>query len=243
MLNFPSRDWRIWFYCGSSQKHSICSLCLISIYWILYETTNTKLCQKMPLTRSGSKKPSDNFGRTIADNLALSKFLANLNSYVSYITPHLKSDGSNMSQWIDSVNDLAHLLFDIKTFSEMRITLIGSMNPWITRFCISWILWLRLIFDKFWRMRTLPWMCFRCWRSIFTIQWGLVNLSSSTLWLRWIPPFCQGTSSNFSQSCFNCLVYVLILLLTVQGLFLQALTAPPMGTSKTQLKNLILAAD
>ncbi|KNZ62837.1 putative signal peptide protein [Puccinia sorghi] len=120
-----------------SQKHSICSLCLISIYWILYETTNTKLCQKMPLTRSGSKKPSDNFGRTIADNLALSKFLANLNSYVSYITPHLKSDGSNMSQWIDSVNDLAHLLFDIKTFSEMRITLIGSMNPWITRFCIS----------------------------------------------------------------------------------------------------------
>ncbi|POW14611.1 hypothetical protein PSTT_02827 [Puccinia striiformis] len=47
---------------------------------------------------------------------ALAKFLSNPQAYVSYISPQLLSDGSNISQWLDSLEDLALLVFGIRKF-------------------------------------------------------------------------------------------------------------------------------
>ncbi|KNZ63830.1 hypothetical protein VP01_1096g2 [Puccinia sorghi] len=69
----------------------------------------------MPNTRSQSAKAANKSAEfSIAETPVLLKFLLNPNSYVSYINPQLLSDGSNITQWIDSLNDLAYLLFGIK---------------------------------------------------------------------------------------------------------------------------------
>ncbi|POW15748.1 hypothetical protein PSHT_07041, partial [Puccinia striiformis] len=47
---------------------------------------------------------------------ALAKFLSNPQAYVSYISPQLLLDGSNISQWPDSLEDLALLVFGICKF-------------------------------------------------------------------------------------------------------------------------------
>ncbi|POW19996.1 hypothetical protein PSHT_04154 [Puccinia striiformis] len=46
----------------------------------------------------------------------LLSFLSNPQAYVSYISPQLLSDGSNISQWLDSLEDLALLVFGIRKF-------------------------------------------------------------------------------------------------------------------------------
>ncbi|KNZ47601.1 hypothetical protein VP01_6292g2 [Puccinia sorghi] len=71
----------------------------------------------MPTTQFQSskavEKPASN---SIEETPALLKFLSNPNSYVSYVDPQLKADGTNINQWMDFLNDLAHLLFGIKNF-------------------------------------------------------------------------------------------------------------------------------
>ncbi|KNZ48706.1 hypothetical protein VP01_5467g1, partial [Puccinia sorghi] len=76
---------------------------------------DTKPAQrKMLNTRSQSSKAANKSAEfSIAETPVLLKFLLNPNSYVSYINPQLLSDGSNINQWIDSLNDLAHLLFEL----------------------------------------------------------------------------------------------------------------------------------
>ncbi|KNZ51834.1 uncharacterized protein VP01_378g2 [Puccinia sorghi] len=163
------------------------------------DISNTKEQKPMPTTRSTSKKPSGNVGQPIADNPALSKFLANPNSYVSYINPQLKSDGSNMSQWMDSVNKSSLVLHFLKSSISLDVQPIlknseSALNALKTLIRIS------------------------------ISQLGRNNWSLSTL------PCIRMT---------RCLPYWSTL---VQGLLLQTLTAPPQGTSKTHLNNLIFAA-
>ncbi|KNZ51854.1 uncharacterized protein VP01_3784g2, partial [Puccinia sorghi] len=75
----------------------------------------------MPNTRSQSVKADEKSAdMSLAETPALLKFLLNPNSYVSYVNPHVLSDGSNITQWIDSLDDLAHLLFDSLIAVDVR---------------------------------------------------------------------------------------------------------------------------
>ncbi|KNZ45304.1 uncharacterized protein VP01_827g6 [Puccinia sorghi] len=64
-----------------------------------------------PQTRSMANKVAIDM-----DSPALSKFLSNPNSYVSYVSPQLLSDGTNISAWLDSLDDLAILVFGVRRF-------------------------------------------------------------------------------------------------------------------------------
>ncbi|KAI9626671.1 hypothetical protein KEM48_010266 [Puccinia striiformis f. sp. tritici PST-130] len=120
---------------------------------------------------------------------ALAKFLSNPQAYVSYISPQLLSDGSNISQWLDSLEDLALLV--LKNFHKS----VRSRQ--------------------------------------FDLLSSLVKLDSAP------------TPAHFNK--FFSIVSELGGLglhipLELQGLFLQVLTQPPTGTTRTTLNNLILAA-
>ncbi|KNZ54568.1 uncharacterized protein VP01_2911g1 [Puccinia sorghi] len=151
---------------------------------------------------------------SIAETPALLKFLSNPNSYVSYVNPHLLSDGSNITQWIDSLDDLAHLLFGVKFFfgNEANFNMLEASMDWSV---------LHKNFHK----------------STWARQLELIN---SLIHL----------DNNLSPAHFNQFFAIMsqlsslgVLIPSVaQGLFLQALTSPPAGTTHTQMNNLILAA-
>ncbi|KNZ57323.1 uncharacterized protein VP01_2189g2 [Puccinia sorghi] len=196
----------------------------------------------MPTTRSTSKKPSGDVGQPIADNPALSKFLANPNSYVSYIDPQLKSDGSNMSQWIDSVNDLTHLLFGVKNFlaDDSNFDLLDEPMDWSFLHVLKFSIALDvqpILKDADSALDALKTLKKNFHKSTRVRQLELIN---SLLHL----------DDKMSASHFNSFFSIMSQLSSigvdlsplVQGLLLQTLTAPPPGTSKTHLNNLILAA-
>ncbi|KNZ59975.1 hypothetical protein VP01_1633g5 [Puccinia sorghi] len=73
----------------------------------------------MPNKWSKSAKSADKSAEfSIVETPVLLKFLLNPNSYVSYINPQLILDGSNITQCINSLNNLACLLFSIKNFVD-----------------------------------------------------------------------------------------------------------------------------
>ncbi|OAV85581.1 hypothetical protein PTTG_30416, partial [Puccinia triticina 1-1 BBBD Race 1] len=178
--------------------------------------------QEQPLTEMPPKKKD-----TIDESSpALSKFLSNPNSYVSYISPQLLSDGSNITQWIDSIEDLAALVFGIKKFlaDEKNFSLLSDqmdrslhhiiktsisldLKPILkeTGSSLEAIQTVRKNFHKLTRARQL-------------------ELINSLIWMEELSALGIDIAPE------------------VQGLFLQALTSPPTGTSRTQLNNLILAA-
>jgi hypothetical protein len=69
----------------------------------------------MPPKKKEPKEVDASLGLNL-DSPALKKFLLNPNSYVLYVLFQLLSDGLNITQWINSLNDLASLLFAIKKF-------------------------------------------------------------------------------------------------------------------------------
>ncbi|KNZ50657.1 uncharacterized protein VP01_4306g2 [Puccinia sorghi] len=197
----------------------------------------------MPTTRSQSVKTTEKLVETsIAENPALSKFLLNPNSYVSYINPQLLSDGSNMTQWIDSLNDLAHLLFGIKNFfnNEHNFVLLGSLMDCSILHVVKSSIYLDvqlivkesdLALDAFQTLKK------NFHKSNQAKQLELINL-------------LIHLNKNLSAAHFNKFFSIISQLSSLgvsfspvaQGLFLQVLTSPPAGTTRTQMKNLILAA-
>ncbi|KAI9605677.1 hypothetical protein H4Q26_004042 [Puccinia striiformis f. sp. tritici PST-130] len=204
---------------------------------------------------SGSISSSDSGNTEIASGLvtkpavaidegspALAKFLSNPQAYVSYVSPQLLSDGSNISQWPDSLEDLALLVFGICKFclEESNFMLLSAtMDRSLTHVIKNSIsVDLRPILrdsESSWdSLETLKKNFHKSVRSRqFDLLSSLVKLDSAP------------TPAHFNK--FFLIVSELGGLglhipLELQGLFLQVLTQPPTGTTCTTLNNLILAA-
>ncbi|KAI7961309.1 hypothetical protein MJO28_001798 [Puccinia striiformis f. sp. tritici] len=173
---------------------------------------------------------------------ALAKFLSNPQAYVSYISPQLLSDGSNISQWLDSLEDLALLVFGIRKFclEESNFMLLSAtMDRSLTHVIKNSIsVDLRPIL----RDSESSWDSLETLKKNFhkSVQSRQFDLLSSLVKLDSAP-----TPAHFNK--FFSIVSELGGLglhipLELQGLFLQVLTQPPTGTTRTTLNNLILAA-
>ncbi|KAH9455046.1 hypothetical protein Pst134EA_022523 [Puccinia striiformis f. sp. tritici] len=163
-------------------------------------------------------------------------------AYVSYVSPQLLSDGSNISQWPDSLEDLALLVFGICKFclEESNFMLLSAtMDRSLTHVIKNSIsVDLRPILrdsESSWdSLETLKKNFHKSVRSRqFDLLSSLVKLDSAP------------TPAHFNK--FFLIVSELGGLglhipLELQGLFLQVLTQPPTGTTCTTLNNLILAA-
>ncbi|KNZ46390.1 uncharacterized protein VP01_730g6 [Puccinia sorghi] len=197
----------------------------------------------MPTTRMQSakavEKSPENF---VAENPALSKFLSNPNSYVSYINPQLLSDGSNITQWIDALSDLAHLLFGIKNFfeDENNFQLLDSLMDRSVLHVIKSSIALDvrpIVKDADSALDAFQTLKKNFHKSTRAKQLELIN---SLIHL----------DNNLSAAHFNKFFSIISQLSSLgvsfspvaEGLLLQALTSPPAGTTRTQINNLIMAA-
>ncbi|POW03904.1 hypothetical protein PSTT_10756 [Puccinia striiformis] len=156
--------------------------------------------------------------------------------------PALLSDGSNISQWLDSLEDLALLVFGIRKFclEESNFMLLSAtMDRSLTHVIKNSIsVDLRPIL----RDSESSWDSLETLKKNFhkSVQSRQFDLLSSLVKLDSAP-----TPAHFNK--FFSIVSELGGLglhipLELQGLFLQVLTQPPTGTTRTTLNNLILAA-
>jgi hypothetical protein len=176
------------------------------------------------------------------DSPALKKFLLNPNSYVLYVLSQLLSDGLNITQWIDSLNDLASLLFAIKKFFADE-AYFKILNPAMDR-CLLHVIKASIAMDikpiikdanssleAFWTLKK-NFHKATCSRQLELIG-SLVKLNG---------PAAPAHFNQFFSTVSELAALGVDISQEAQGLFFQVLKEPPAGTTNTQLNNLVLAA-